>query len=101
MAFGAMLALGRRAREGGSWLVRISLAQVGRWLVEQGQVPEAELRDVAAEFDTGEIKSWSTGSDVPDGRLGHLAPTLQLSETQPYWARPTVPLGYHDPVWPA
>ena len=101
MAFGAMLALGRRAQEGGSWLVRISLAQVGKWLVEQGQVPEPELRDVSAEFDAAEIKSWSTTSDVPEGRLGHLAPTLQLSETQPYWARPTVPLGYHDPVWPA
>ena len=100
MAFGAMLALGRRAREGGSWLVRISLAQVGRWLVEQGQVSESALRDVAAEFDAGEIKGWSTASDVPDGRLEHLAPTVQLSETQPYWARPTVPLGYHDPVWP-
>src|SRR5467141_1185498 len=40
MAFGAMVALGRRAREGGSWLVRISLAQTGRWLVGRGQVPE-------------------------------------------------------------
>ena len=30
----------------------------------------------------------------------HLAPVLQFSETQPYWARPSVPLGYHDPVWP-
>ena len=101
MAFGAMLALGRRAREGGSWLVRISLAQVGKWLVEQGQAPEAELRDVQAEFDASEIKSWSTTSNVPEGRLGHLAPTLQLSETQPYWARPTVPLGHHEPTWPA
>ena len=101
MACGAMLALGRRAREGGSWLVRISLAQVGRWLVEQGQVPEGELRDVPAEFDAAEIASWSTTSDVPEGGLGHLAPTLQLSETQPYWARPTVPLGHHAPVWPA
>ena len=43
MAFGAMVALARRAREGGSWLVRISLAQIGRWLVDRGQVPEAEL----------------------------------------------------------
>ena len=41
MAFGAMVALARRAREGGSWLVRISLAQTGRWLVGRGQVPES------------------------------------------------------------
>lgn len=101
MAFGAMLALSRRAREGGSWLVRISLAQVGKWLVEQGQVSEDELKEAPSEFDAAEIKSWSTTSHIPGGQLGHLAPTLQLSETQPYWARPTVPLGYHDPVWPA
>ena len=45
-----MVALARRAREGGSWLVRISLAQTGRWLVGRGQVPEAELKDVPKEF---------------------------------------------------
>ena len=100
MAFGAMVALARRAREGGSWLVRASLAQTGRWLVDRGQVPEAELRDVPEEFTAEEIKRWSTTTAVPGGRLRHLSPVVQLSETQPYWARPTVPLGYHDPVWP-
>ena len=100
MAFGAMVALARRVREGGSWMVQISLAQTGRWLVNRGQVPEAELRDVPAEFTAEEIEGWSTASDVSGGRLGHLAPVLQLSETQPYWARPSVPLGYHQPVWP-
>ena len=40
MAFGALVALERRTREGGSWLVRISLAQTGRWLTGRGQVPE-------------------------------------------------------------
>ncbi len=100
MAFGALVALARRVREGGSWLVRISLAQTGRWLVEQGQTPEAELQDVPKDFTPAEIERWSTASDAPGGRLRHLAPVLQLSETQPYWARPTAPLGYHDPVWP-
>ena len=101
MAFGTMIALGRRAREGGSWLVRISLAQVGKWLVDQGQTPEASLQEVPAEFTAAEIAQWSTASEVSDGSLQHLAPTLQLSETQPYWARPTAPLGSHDPVWPS
>ncbi len=100
MAFGALTALARRAREGGSWLVRISLAQTGRWLVERGQVPEAELQDVPQDFTPEEIERWSTATDVPEGRLRHLAPALQLSETQPHWARPSVPLGHHDPVWP-
>lgn len=100
MAFGAMVALTKRVREGGSWLVRLSLAQTGRWLVNRGQVPESELQDVPDDFAPEEIERWSTTSHVPDGKLGHLAPVVQMSETQPYWARPSVPLGYHDPVWP-
>ena len=40
-------------------------------------------------------------SDTPSGRLRHLKPVVQMSETPPYWARPSVPLGYHPPVWPA
>ncbi len=100
MAFGALVALARRATEGGSWLVSISLAQTGRWLVERGQVPEDDLRDVAEEFTVEEIASWSTFSDLSIGRVSHLAPALELSETQPYWERPAVPLGYHKPAWP-
>lgn len=101
MAFGAMVALARRVREGGSWLVRISLAQTGRWLVGRGQVPAADLKDVPTEFTPEELKRWSMTSDTPVGRLHHLRPVLQLSETPPRWARPSVPLGYNDPVWPA
>ena len=26
---------------------------------------------------------------------------VRLSETPPYWARPSVPLGHNEPVWPA
>ena len=100
MAFGTMVALGRRAREGGSWLVRISLAQVGRWLIQRGQVPEAELKNVPKEFTAAELARWSMTSNTPVGRLQHLGPVIRLSETPPRWARPTVPLGYHPPVWP-
>src|SRR6266571_200547 len=101
MAFGAMAALARRAREGGSWLVRISLAQTGRWLVGRGEVPEAALADVPKEFLPEELARWSTTSDTPVGRLGHLKPVVQLSETPPFWARPSVPLGHNEPAWPA
>jgi crotonobetainyl-CoA:carnitine CoA-transferase CaiB-like acyl-CoA transferase len=100
MAFGALVALARRVREGGSWLVRISLAQTGRWLVGRGEVPEVELKDVPKEFTPAELERWSTTSDTPVGRLHHLGPVVRLSETPPRWARPSVPLGYHEPVWP-
>jgi crotonobetainyl-CoA:carnitine CoA-transferase CaiB-like acyl-CoA transferase len=101
MAFGAMVALTRRSREGGSWLVRTSLAQVGKWIVDLGEVPTAMLKDMPAEFTADELERWSSTSETPAGRLGHLKPVVQLSQTPPYWARPSVPLGYHAPVWPA
>ena len=100
MAFGAMAALARRTREGGSWHVRISLAQVGRWLIERGQVPEVELKNVQKEFTREELERWSITSDTPVGRLQHLGPVVRLSETPPRWARSAVPLGYNEPVWP-
>jgi crotonobetainyl-CoA:carnitine CoA-transferase CaiB-like acyl-CoA transferase len=101
MATGAMIALRRRAEQGGSWLVRISLAQVGKWIVDLGEVPAEALRGVAEEFSREELERWSMVTETPAGRLGHLKPVVQMSETPPFWARPSVPLGYHPPVWPA
>ena len=34
-----------------------------------------------------------------DHRERHAGVTL--SETRPYWARPSVPLGHNEPAWPA
>jgi crotonobetainyl-CoA:carnitine CoA-transferase CaiB-like acyl-CoA transferase len=100
MAMGAMLALAKRAQEGGSWLVRISLAQVGKWLVDLGEVPESELKGIPAEFSPEELERWSMVTETPKGLLKHLRPAAQLTETPARWARPSVPLGYHQPVWP-
>ncbi len=101
MATGAMIALKRRAEEGGSWLVRISLAQVGKWIVDMGELPAGALADLPAEFTSQELEQWSSETDTPSGRLRHLKPVVQLPDTPPYWARPSVPLGFHPPVWPA
>lgn len=100
MAMGAMLALAKRAQEGGSWLVRISLAQIGKWLVDLGEVPESALKGIPEEFSPKEIESWSMVTETPKGPLKHLKPAVRLSETPARWARPSVPLGYHQPVWP-
>jgi hypothetical protein len=81
-------------------LVRISLAQVDKWIVDLGEVPPAELKSMPAEFTASELQRWSAVTETPSGRLRHLKPAVQLSETAPYWARPSVPLGYHRPVWP-
>jgi crotonobetainyl-CoA:carnitine CoA-transferase CaiB-like acyl-CoA transferase len=91
MAFGAMVALARRAREGGSWRVRVALARVGKWIVDRGTVDPASV--VELEAATMETRS-------PVGVITHLKPVVQLSETPPFWARPPVPLGYHRAEWP-
>ena len=100
MAFGAMVALARRAREGGSWLVRISLAQVGKWMVDLGEVPEPSLHGVPAEFTPAELEQLVDGE--PDAVGPAAAPEAGRAAVgdAAHWARPSVPLGYHRPVWP-
>ena len=100
MALGTMAALARRAREGGSWLVRVSLARTGKWIVDRGLVPQGALEGVPDDLSEAEIQALCTETDAPDGKIRHLKPVVGLSETPPYWARPPVPLGYHPPVWP-
>ena len=53
MAFGAMMAKARQSREGGSWHVRVSLAQTGRWLWNLGRVADG-LQDRGSEGGGGD-----------------------------------------------
>lgn len=99
MAFGAMVALGRRAREGGSWMVRLSLAQTAHWILGLGRVKGIDARTVEDPWKKG-IGHLLIESDTPFGRLRHLGPVLRLSETPPRWDRPATPLGTHEAVWP-
>ena len=91
MALGAMVALARRAQEGGSWLVRVALARTGKWIVDRGSADASAA--VEPDAQTMETRS-------PAGLITHLRPVVQLSETPPFWARPPVPLGYHPAAWP-
>ena len=100
MAFGALVALRKRTLEGGSWLVRLSLAQVGRWLQQKGELPFSEAVGAAPEFAQSDLESWMMSSDTPMGHLTHLAPVVQFSETAARWDRPSVPLGHNKPAWP-
>jgi crotonobetainyl-CoA:carnitine CoA-transferase CaiB-like acyl-CoA transferase len=93
LAFGAMVALARRAKEGGSWRVRVALARTGKWIMDRGVVDPA----AAVEPDAAGL---TMQTDSPAGRIAHLKPVVQLSGTPPYWARPPVPLGYNQPEWP-
>jgi crotonobetainyl-CoA:carnitine CoA-transferase CaiB-like acyl-CoA transferase len=95
-ALGTMVALSRRAVEGGSYRVRVSLSQTGSWLQSLGRSARQ------GEGLTGDILAKQmTSSDTPHGKLHHLGPILEMSETIPRWQLPSVPLGTHPPAWSA
>jgi len=96
MAFGTAVALERRAREGGSWLVRVALASVGRWIVDHGLT---SFDGIAADVPAAELAGYCAEMDAPVGRLTYLKPVVQLSHTPGAWTRPPVPLGTHEAKW--
>src|SRR5436190_3408386 len=98
MAFGAMMAKARQAREGGSWHVRVSLAQTGRWLWNLGRVADGfKTEDLKGEMIRPFIEELPSGF----GPLRSVKPSAILSKTPAFWARPSMPLGSHLPKWPA
>ncbi len=100
LAYGAMVALARRATEGGSWMVRASLATAGRWIVDRGVLAPEVYGRAAEDLPPETIARLSTSMAGPDGRIQFLAPIVGMSETPARWDRPPVALGYHQPVWP-
>jgi len=98
-AFGAMTALDRRARQGGSYLVRVSLAQTAYWLDNLGRVADEMAARQSIEPTDQDIQDLLATSETPWGPLTHLKPLIGLSQTPPRWDRPVVPLGTHPAVW--
>lgn len=94
-ACGAMAALLKRAREGGSYHVEVSLTQTANWLYTFGLVD----KPMDSNFDPTLVAPYMTSSDSGFGKLHHLGPILKMSETPPGWEQPTVPLGSHPAAW--
>jgi hypothetical protein len=100
MAFGAMVALARRATEGGSWHVRTSLATAGQWIVDRGMVEPGQFAGVPAEFSQDYIDKFSSEISGPLGTVRYLGPVVAMSETPPRLVRPPVALGASAAEWP-
>jgi crotonobetainyl-CoA:carnitine CoA-transferase CaiB-like acyl-CoA transferase len=97
MAFGAMMAKVRQSREGGSWHVRVSLAQTGRWLWNVGRIADGlTAEDLKAEAVMPFIEEMPSGF----GPLCAVRHAGRLSETPAFWERPAMPLGSHSPCFP-
>ena len=98
MAFGAMMAKARQARDGGSWHVRVSLAQTGRWVWNLGRLQDGlKTQDLSGEA----VKPFAEQAQSGFGPLRAIRHAAQLSKTPAFWSRPAMPLGSHPPQWPA
>ncbi|GIW13154.1 MAG: CoA transferase [Tepidiforma sp.] len=94
-ALGAMMALRRRALEGGSWLVRVSLARTSMWYYDLGH----DL-DPARAAGVGELAPLLLERETGWGRMRFLRPALRMSETDPHWELPSEPPGSGEACWP-
>ncbi len=96
MAFGALAALARRATEGGSWHVQVSLAQTGAWLRGLGQIENGFACAAPTLDDVADLLE-----EAPSGfgRLLAVRHAARMSETPPRWTLPSMPLGTHAPAW--
>jgi len=95
-ALGVMCALARRANEGGSWHVRVSLARTAMWIMS---LPRTAPDAIPAGLDAAAIAPWIIEMNSAWGPLSRLGPIARMSETPPRWDIPPAPLGSDPPAW--
>jgi crotonobetainyl-CoA:carnitine CoA-transferase CaiB-like acyl-CoA transferase len=94
LALGIMTALMRRAEEGGSWRVRVSLARAGLWLRSLGRRMDGfDLPDFPPIADLYERRESGFGP------MEHIRHAARLSLTPARWELPSMPIGSHAPGW--
>ena len=96
LAAGALAGLARRATEGGSWHVRVSLARTGQWIRGLGRVADGLACKAPTEAD---VAGFMEESDSGFGRLRAVRHGALLSKTPARWDLPSVPRGTHPPRW--
>jgi len=95
-AFGIMLALLQRARDGGSYHVNVSLCQSAMFLMKHATLSEAIA---PVDLTDAEITGFQMQSDTAYGKLRHLAPAINFQQSKAQWQHPTPALGSDQPQW--
>jgi crotonobetainyl-CoA:carnitine CoA-transferase CaiB-like acyl-CoA transferase len=102
-ALGVLAALLRRATEGGSWAVRVSLCRSGMYMHDLGaRFPRPEggaYRFAAPDVPAEGLERFRCHGASPWGEIGFLPPPVHLGETEPGFHRLSVPPGTDEPVW--
>ena len=97
-AAGVIAALRRRAREGGSYHVRISLARTAMWYQSLGTFPTTEFDSMHP--DHRMVAPEAIDGKTPYGNVHRLAPQVKLSKTPSHWRDPLVIVRGSDlPTW--
>lgn len=93
MALGISAALFRQQSEGGTWHVRVSLAQTARWLRGLGRIDHG--------FGVGkaDLEPYLESSQSGFGVLKAIRHSAMLARTPATWDRASAPPGTHAPQW--
>lgn len=96
--FGAMVALARRTREGGSYHVQVSLCQSAMLIQRQGLIDRFE--EASGKLSPSEFEKYAVcDNNTVYGNLKSLVPVIRMSETPPRWSKTTPELGSSKPEW--
>jgi hypothetical protein len=94
-ALGTVAALIKRAREGGAWLVHISLVRTCMFAMEHG----LGEHDSAMAADASELRLWMIDQKGQLGIMTRLKPAIAYSHTPVYAAIAGTAPGSHLPKW--
>lgn len=96
MALGTMAALHRQTTEGGSWHVRVSLAQTGAWLRQLGRIDQGLA---CPDWPSEAINDLRESCHSGYGQLSAIRHAAQLDATPFKLTQPAMPLGHGNATW--
>lgn len=96
-AVGTLAALIKREKEGGSYIVKVSLAQTAMWLQSFGKFSKSEIEGVT--LDMSVLPDYMLSGHSGHGFLEYFGSPVHYSLTKAYWEKESVPAGYHPPSW--
>lgn len=92
--------LKRRATEGGSYRIHISLARLSIWLLHMGIFDKTYAREIGnTEGDHAYLAPEVFQAETPCGLYQGVTDQVWMSETPGFYKFPVVPRGSNNPVW--
>lgn len=92
--------LKRRAVEGGSYRIRVSLVRLSMWLLQMGVFDKAYAREVGnTSGDHAYLPPITFEASTPCGHYKGVTDQVSMPQTPGFFKFPVVPRGSSEPVW--